>query len=328
MAEIGRDRIQIWIRRVILVMVLTTILYLGLAMASGWDAMVSALRRFPVATTLPAVLALVVLGLFLRGLRWHYFVRRMAWDVPFGPSLLAYSASYAFTVTPGKAGEVVKAGLLRDRYGISMANVAGVLLTERLGDLIAVLLLAIGGLSLMPGSGVYFVACAGIVGFLTAFVLSERLYRGILGRMGRSPKLARVSGKVLDLLGTAKDLLQPAPFFVGLGIAVVSWSLEGLAFFLILQGFGLDVALLNAFSVYGLATVIGAISLLPGGVGGFEISAGLLLKSLGFTAGQVSAPIFLLRVSTLWFTNLLGFVFLAMWFWQDRRRIRQDKVPT
>ncbi len=320
MATVQQDQMRKWIRRVIAVMVLATILYLALAISTGWEQMKASLTAFPAARVMPQVLGLVLLGWFLRGLRWHYFVRRMGWAIPFGPSLLAFLASFAFTVTPGKAGEVVKAGLLRDRYDISMANVAGVLLTERLGDLIAILLLAIGGLTLLPNAIGYFAVCLAIVLFITAFVLYEKLYRAILGKMSKSPKLARPAEKVLNLLITAKALLQPAPFLVGLGIAIVSWACEALAFALILHGFGLPVEVLTAFSIYGLATVIGALSMLPGGVGGVEVSMGLLLKAIGYKASAIAAPIFLVRISTLWFTSLLGFVFLGMWFWLARSR--------
>jgi len=56
---------------------------------------------------------------------------------PWRHSLLAFLASFVFTATPGKAGEVIKSVLLRTRYDVPLPMAWGVLLVERLGDLLA-----------------------------------------------------------------------------------------------------------------------------------------------------------------------------------------------
>ena len=106
---------------------------------------------------LPPVMGLVVLGWALRSLRWHYYVRHLRWPVSLSHSLLAFFASFAFSATPGKVGEVVKSVLLRTRYDVPLADGAGVLLVERLGDLLAILVLSAGGLVLLADGVPYFI---------------------------------------------------------------------------------------------------------------------------------------------------------------------------
>ncbi len=324
MSEPRPDAWGPWIRRVIGVMAAAMLLYLALTIWSGLDRLQTALARFPLATHLPLVVGLVLVGWLLRAVRWHYYVRCLRWPVPLFESVLAFLASFALTATPGKAGEVVKAGLLRSRYGVAMADTAGVLLVERLGDLLAVLSLAAGGLTLLADARLYFVICSILVGGLTLFLTSERMYRPLFTRVARLPRLKPVADKSLEVLDTGRALLRPAPFVVGLGLAVVAWACEALAFQVILQGFGLTLPLLTSFSIYGVSTVVGALSMLPGGVGGVEAAMLLLLSALGVEVAAAVPPVVLIRFSTLWLVSLLGFGFMGLWWWVVERRTRDS----
>jgi glycosyltransferase 2 family protein len=302
-----------WGRQVGLVLLAALALYVGLILWAGWGRASDVLRAFP-AESLGWVVGWVVVGWLLRGVRWLYFSRRLGWNVPAGPNLLVFLASFAFTATPGKAGEVVKSVLLQRRYGVPVAPSAAALVVERLQDLIAVLLLAAGGLTLLADATLYFAGCAVIVAGVAAFLLSERLQRLLLGRLERVAKLRPVAAKLADLFATGRGLLRPAPFAVGLGFALLGWACEGLALQEIFRGLGVDLPWRTTFFVYGLSTVVGALSLLPGGVGGFEGCMLLLLRALNVAEGTSAAAVVLVRVATLWLISLLGFAFLGVWF--------------
>jgi uncharacterized membrane protein YbhN (UPF0104 family) len=294
--------------------------YVALTIWSGLDRLQGALTSFQAATYLPAVVGLVILGWLLRALRWHYYVRYLSLPVSLADSILAFLASFALTATPGKGGEVVKAALLRSRYGIAVVDVSGVLLIERLGDLLAVLALAVGGLGLFADAWLYFLICLIGVGGVTAFVTSERLYHPAFSRLTCIPRLKPVASKFLDLFDVSHSLLRVTPFAIGLSIAMISWACEALAFYVILEGFGLRFPLWISFSVYGVSTVIGALSMLPGGVGGVEAAMLLLLTALDANAASAVASVLLTRFSTLWLISLLGFVFMGIWWLTERKK--------
>ena len=303
-----------WIGRAIAVMIAAMLFYLALTIWSGLDRLVIALGRSSIASHLPPIIGLVLLGWFLRALRWHYYVRFLRWPVPLRESLLAFLASFALTATPGKAGELVKAGLLRARFRVAIADTAGVLLVERLGDLLAVLVLAMGGLSLLASAWLTFLICLIAVAGITIFVTSERIHRPLFTRLGNIPRLNNVAGKFLRLFETGRSLLQPRPFVVGLILSLVAWACEAVALYAILQGFRLQLPLLTTFSIYGVSTLIGALSALPGGVGGVETTMLLLLTVSGVESGAAVPPVVLFRFSTLWLVSLLGFVFMGVWW--------------
>jgi glycosyltransferase 2 family protein len=308
-----------WIGRTVLALTAMMCLYLGATMWSARGDLLRAIDRLPF-SSLPGVVGLVFLGLALRAARWHYYVRRLQWQIPVIPSICAFLASFAFTATPGKAGEVVKSVLLRTRYDVPLADGVGVLLVERLGDLLAVLILAAGGLALLADGLVYLLIAALLVVGTTVVVSSRRIYGPIVAMVARVPKLSGVADKVLRLLEAGHELLRPIPFLVGMGLALIAWSCEGWAFHLLIRGFGVEMSLLTACSIYGVATLVGALSMLPGGIGGFEAVMGfLLVKQFGMSLAEATLPVVLFRLCSLWLGSLLGLAFMLGWLLWSRR---------
>lgn len=300
-------------KQVMLALIAAMLLYLVLTFWSGWSSLWSALETFPVVSHLLTIVGLVLVGLMLRALRWEYYNRYLQWNVPFLPNLLVFLASFAFTATPGKAGEVVKSFLLKSRYQVPITASASVLMVERLQDLLAVLILATGGLAVLAQARWYFLACSLVVLGITVFVISESLHRLVLQFLQRFPRLLPLTEKLDHFLRIGRSLFQWRPFVVGLGIALLAWLCEGLALYLVFHGFKLPIPLLTAFFIYGMATVIGALSMLPGGLGGFEASMLFLLHTLHVHKSIAVASTVLIRFCTLWMASLLGMLFLAVW---------------
>jgi uncharacterized protein (TIRG00374 family) len=308
-----------WIGRTVLTLTAMMCLYLGATIWAAHGDLVRAIGRLPLGA-LPGVIGLVLLGLALRAVRWHYYVRRLRWPVPVVPSICAFLASFAFTATPGKAGEVVKSVLLRTRHNVPLADGVGVLLVERLGDLLAVLLLAAGGLALLADGLVYLCIAALLVVGTTVVVSSRRIYGPIVALVARVPKLSGAADKVLCLLEAGRELLRPVPFLIGMGLAVIAWGCEGWAFHLLIRGFGVEMSLPTACSIYGVATLVGALSMLPGGIGGFEAVMGFLLtKQFGMTVAGATMPVVLFRLCSLWLGSLIGLAFMLGWLYWSRQ---------
>ena len=105
-------------------------------------------------------------------------------------------------------------------------------------------------------------------------------------------------------------MLRWKPILIALALSAAAWFGECLAFFLVLLGFGLDptwTLLLQATLIYGGASLFGAITLLPGGVGATEGSMTSLVQVLiGLSATVASAATLLVRVCTLWFAIIIG----------------------
>jgi len=272
--------------------------YAGFTLWSGAEEAVAAARRLGLGGG-ALVLSLSLLNYALRLSRWQGYLVRLGYPVPVRANLRYFLASFAFTATPGKLGEAVRSLYLKP-HGVPYPESLSALFVERLLDLAATLLFAAVGV-LYFGRYAPFVAVpvGGVV--LILLLLGNARLRAWL----RALWAGRGAG-VLDALGAASVLSRGWPLALGLALSLLGWGAEALAFHLTLHLIGLELPFAASLGIYGLAITVGALSFLPGGLGGTEAVMILLLTLSGVSAADAGAATILLRLATLWFAVLLG----------------------
>ena len=287
------------VRSVLLFVVAGVILY-GVASLASSDhrTELSALERFP-SRTLALTLLLVFGGWFLRGWRFHYYLKQSGEPVPLGYSVAAFLAGFALTGTPGKVGEAVKGVFLKQDYGVSVTRVMGILVVERLMDLLGVLLLGSFSVLLFSEWKGLFLLCALIVVAGGAFLCMERLYRPVLERLSRISFLSWVCTKTLETLMAGRHLMTLKVFVVGLLVSSVAWGLESVSLYFVLHGFHIPSTPLQANFVYCFSTIVGALSMLPGGIGGTEAGMVGLLAFMGTPYASALPAVILFRLRSV-----------------------------
>ena len=94
--------------------------------------------------------------------------------------------------------------------------------------------------------------------------------------------------------------------------SVAGWAAEGLALYLLLRFFGADVTPSDAVFVFSFSMIVGAASMLPGGLGSTEVTAVVLLTTLGVDFNVAVASTALVRVTTFWFAVGIGVCLLPV----------------
>jgi len=253
-----------------------------------------------------AGLGLASSNYLLRFLRWAFYLRVLKIDVPVHVSALVFLSGLAMSVTPGKAGELVKCYLLNGRTGVPVSRSAPVVVMERLADVISVIILGLTGFALLPTPIIVVLAvalAASVVGLM--FVVSRQA-----SRLTGLPILSRWSELLRDSQEGFKELAAARVMVVGVVIGAVAWFAEGLALWVILKGLGSDIDLVRALPIYAAATLVGAVTALPGGLVGTEGSMLAFLQQSGVSKVGASAGTVLVRLVTLWFAVAVGLVAL------------------
>ena len=299
------------IRSILLFTVAGVVLYGAASFASDYRSILASLLSFP-PERLALVLVLVLVGWLLRGWRFSYYLRNAGDPVPLGYAIKTFLAGFALTGTPGKLGEAVKGVFLKQDYGVSVTRVVGIVMIERLMDLWGVLLLGSFSVMLFSGWRGLFFVFAGLVIAGGAFLSMEKLYRPVLERLGRVSFLTWVSQRVLGILLTGKDLMTLRVFVVGLVVSAVAWGMESFSLYLILDGLKLPGTILEANFVYCFSTIVGALSMLPGGIGGTEAGMIGLLGFMGISYADGLPAVILIRVCTLWLAVFVGCGFMML----------------
>lgn len=299
------------LRALVLSIAAATVGYLAFSLWGGWGNMVAAFGRIGVVGTL-VVLSLSLVNYGLRFARWQLYLSQLGHRVAWRPSLRIYLSGFALTTTPGKAGEAFR-GVLLKQHGVPFSTTFAAFISERLSDLVAIVVLTLVGLAQYPPArGLVLAGVAGIVVLmicLSSPALLGRLDRWARGQGGR---LAELILHTLDMLRDARRCHRPGLLAVASLISLVAWGAEALAFYWLLGWLEADVSLAFAIFVYALSMLAGALSFLPGGLGGAEAVMVSLLVLKGLTMPLAIAATVFIRLATLWFAVVLGLVALVL----------------
>ena len=138
-------------------------------------------------------------------------------------------------------------------------------------------------------------------------IVFPRLLMPLLGLGLRlAPKRRRLWAKTRRAIHSMAELSHWRTYGLTLVPSVAGWAAEGLALYLLLRFFGAEVSVLNAIFVFSFSMIVGAASMLPGGLGSTEITAVVLLTALGVDFDAAVASTALVRVTTFWFAVGIG----------------------
>ncbi|HRA48502.1 MAG TPA: lysylphosphatidylglycerol synthase transmembrane domain-containing protein, partial [Thermomicrobiales bacterium] len=277
------------------------------------------LRSFDWRLAIPIFL-LTMWNYWWRFLKWELYLEAL--DVPHIPrrsGIPIFLSGFSMSVTPGKIGEVIKAFEVKHETGAPVERVSGAIAAERITDALAMLILAVIGVTQFS-YGRIFVGLLVVGAAILLFVLRQpNALAQIVRFVAMIPFANRFVHLAESFFVSLSKLLSPRLLGTGTGIGVISWTGECLAFFLVLVGLGLDATwslLLIATFVLAVSSLAGGISMLPGGLGVADASvAGMLLILIHDSRMDESMAIaatLLIRFATLWFAVLLGAVMLLL----------------
>ena len=306
------------VRRVILVMLIAVGLYGALVLYSGIAEVGARLASFAW-WTFAAACGLAFCNYLLRFLKWEYYLAVLdIRGIPKAESFLTFLSGFVLTVTPGKLGEVFKSLVLYQTRGVAIERTAPIVVAERATDVIGVIAMIAIGSTGFPGGLPWAIAGAVLVAGLLVFIAFPSLSRPLIARLPRLPGVlgragARVAPKLETAMGNLRVLTTPKHLVIPTLLAFVGWSLEGIALWLILRGFGESTPMTLAIFFYSTATLAGAIVPLPGGLGIVDkLIEEQLVRLASVPKSTATAAMLLIRFATLWFAVLVGFAALGL----------------
>lgn len=287
--------------KLLLLIVLAVLVFVGVAGYGDFHETFGSLHSFPLSYLFGA-LGLAALNFALRYIRWYYYLKVLNIRIPLGLNCLVFLSGLAMSITPGKAGEFLKSYLLRDRAAVPVASSAPIVVMERLTDVISVVLLAMIGLASLPLSFML-VSSAAIISCGAALMLFASRSGG---RIFDLPVLLRWRTDLQHSHEGLRSLMAPRSMAMAVLLGAGAWFSEGMALWLILRGLESPAPVTQALPIYAAATLVGAVSALPGGLVGTEGSMIAMLQQSGVSRLAASSGTLLVRLVTLWFAVAVG----------------------
>ncbi|MFQ5944644.1 MAG: lysylphosphatidylglycerol synthase transmembrane domain-containing protein [Anaerolineae bacterium] len=283
---------------------------LALLAFADFAQLLATVQRFAWPLLFP-IIGLTLINYGIRFVKWEYFLRQVGiFDLPRKDSLGIFLAGFTMVMTPGKVGEFLKAYFVRRVHGASFARAAPVVLAERLTDGLAMVLLTLVGLASYPPLRGAILGVGAALLALVALVQVRPAAQRLLGWMHRLPLLSVLAPRLEETYESTRLLLAPSVLALSVALGLVAWGCEGVAYFLVLVGLGEvpgPALLSQAVFILAASTILGAVSLLPGGLGITDGSlVGLALWIVGLDRAAAVAGALLIRLATLWFGMALG----------------------
>ena len=299
-------------QKVIISIVVAGVLYLGFTIYADFSNVVDAFSEFNF-LLLPILLLLSFFNYFARFLKWDYYLKVVKVKMKKIDSLSTFMSGLIMSVTPAKLGEVLKSVLVKEITGIPISKTAPIVLAERITDFLSLLIIAISGAIVFNFGGDVTIIVATFFFFVIIILSNKKIAIPIINLLEKIPLIKKYIHNIHLAYESSYQLLKLKPLILMTLLSLFSWGFECFGYYLILLSFNVDFGLLWASFSYSFSTIVGAISMLPGGLGLTEGSLTFLLVQKKVPVDISVATTFIVRVVTLWFAVLVGIISLTLY---------------
>jgi uncharacterized protein (TIRG00374 family) len=286
----------------------------GMQLDKAWQA----LRTADYWWLIPGV-AVYFVGVLVRTWRWHYLLRPLK-KIPtltmFPIVCIGYMGN---NIYPARAGEVLRAAVLKQREGVPISASLATIIIERIFDgvvMLAFVFLNLGQLTGLTGkSGVVEtlnirdVALWGSViffGALLVFLLAamfpkitERLVHYAIDRFMPVRLREKTRGLSLRFLSGLEALRSPQEALMIFFTTVVIWLLETGKYWFVMHAFKFQVSFFALMLMNGIVNLATTLPSAPGYVGTFDAPGIALLSAYGVLP-EIAASYTLVLHAALW----------------------------
>lgn len=299
-------------QKVIVSIVIAGILYLAFTIYADFNQVMSAFGKFNL-LLVPVLLVLSFLNYFVRFFKWDYYLLIVKVKMKKIDSLSTFMSGLIMSVTPAKLGEVLKAVLVKEITGEPISKTAPIILAERITDFLSLLLIAIIGAFVFDYGGNITILVTVFFIILIVIISNKQIALPLINFSEKIPFVKNYIHNIHSAYESSYQLLKIKPLIYMTSVSLISWGFECLGYYIILLNFNVDFGLLWASFSYSFSTIVGAISMLPGGLGLTEGSLTFLLVQKKIPVDIAVATTFIIRVVTLWFAVIVGIVSLTIY---------------
>lgn len=305
----------------------------GLELSHVWHETISANYWWLV----PGVLVYFV-GVLARTWRWHYLLRPIK-PIPIATMWPIVVIGYmGNNIYPFRAGEVIRAYVLKRKEDVSMSASIATILVERIFDGLVMLLFVFIALPTAPGLPYWLrqtviIASLAFFGALVFFLIlaampgfSRQLYQWGIQRFGPAslqPKLLAFADRFMEGLSSLSNFKDISMIFF---TSVVVWLLETVKYWFVMHAFDFSVSFFALMLMNGVVNLATTLPSAPGYIGTFDGPGIEILKVFGVVP-SVAAAYTLVLHAALW----LPITLLGVWYmvreslsWRDFDKAVQE----
>jgi len=296
----------------------------GLRLDEFWGAV----RKADYIWLLPGI-AVYFVGVWVRAWRWHYLlgpIKKIPTKTMFPITTIGYMGN---NIYPARAGEVLRAVILKRREGVPVSASLATIIVERIFDGVVMLLFVfvnLPELAKLTGSSGFVgniqqaavIGTGVFIGALVLFLLAA-MFPQVTSRVGvwfierLAPKRLRIkiTGIMNKFLDGLASLRSPFHVLMVFFTSVIIWLLETGKYWFVMHDFDFSVSFFALMLMNGIVNLATTIPSAPGYIGTFDAPGIAVLGAYGVDQATAAGYTLTLHVA-LWLPiTLLGAYYLT-----------------
>ena len=249
-------------------------------------------------------LLLMVIGVLIIAKRWQTILETMGYNFQYKECFNLIMAAFPLTsITPSKSGDIIKAYYLKDK--IQASKTVGSVITERMFDVLTLVLFSLIGLTFCKKYELAGVAFAILICIIAIFLIVRA------GFDFRLPIKSSWNEKIQNLIPSTKLLTKDnkKAFLFILSYSILIWFISIVQTVMFFYALGINVPLLFTIANIPIAIFIGLVPVTLGGMGTRD-AAIIFLFSEYATSSELLGVGILFSVFRYWLISLIGIPFM------------------
>ncbi len=266
--------------------------------------------------------AVYFIGLWARAWRWHYLLRPLK-SIPTRTMFPIVTIGYAGNnIFPARAGEVVRAVVLKRKEGVPISASLATIIVERVFDgivMLAFVFVNLAELTRLTGVsigilglnlGIREIAIWGSVAFFGALAIflvaamfpnaTDRLLTWLIERLAPARLRQQTLGVSRRFLGGLESLRSPLDVLMVFLTSVLIWLLETVKYWFVMHAFSFSVSFFALMLMNGVVNLATTIPSAPGYLGTFDLPGIAVLQAYNIPREVAASYTFVLHFA-LWF---------------------------
>ena len=254
---------------------------------------------------------------FIRFLRWRYLISNLGYDIPIKRDFINWIATFAFVATPGRIGELIKINFYKEDFNVPKSQIFSILFFEKISDLLSIIIISFLSLNFVSNFKydlrIYFLFS---LIFLSSYFFKYTPFPKKL--------IIRFLPNFLDLnisklYEVVKKVFHFKNLIISLFIGTLGWLLECFSVYILFDSLNnYDINFYQATFAHVTSNLVGALSLIPGGVGATEFTNSNILLRFGVDLDYSIILSFIVRLITIWYGTILGIFIFSLRFMKNK----------
>ncbi|GAB6056033.1 lysylphosphatidylglycerol synthase transmembrane domain-containing protein [Methanobacterium movens] len=288
-----------------LFLLIAVVIYLILGIYADLDKLIVSIANFK----WPYLLLMIILttsSYFIRFIKWNFFLKKADVNISLKPNIFVFFSGMAMIITPAKLGEVWKGWLLKEIEGEPLAKTIPVVIMDRFTDIVSLLILSFAGIIYYQEGGYLLIIFTILFLIFLISMKSDFISRKIIKLLEN--RAGKYSKDITQTHATFITLMETKTM-IGMSIlGILAWFFECLGLFVVVLGFNEQISIIISTFIFSFSSLVGAISMIPGGLGVAEVTISGLLELFGLSTSSAIGTAIIIRLGTLWYGAILGFI--------------------